>query len=253
MDRDGAPRVSVVVPTRNETAAVVALLPEIAAVGPIVHEVVVADAGSPGDTMAAARSALGSAKVVAQTRTGKGNALACGFAAATGNIVVTFDADGRADPAQIPDFVAALLAGSDVVAGSRFAAGGRGLGFTRLGRARAAVLNRVASGLFGATRTDLGFGYHAFWVDVLPTFDLPSIIGPAAWGDGAEIDTVLGCRAAAAGHRLTEVAAVERLPARGAHPRRTAADDRRVLRELLTERRRSRRPAPAEPVRLPPP
>jgi hypothetical protein len=31
--------------------------------------------------------------------------MACGFAAVTGDIVVMFDADGSADPAEIPAFV----------------------------------------------------------------------------------------------------------------------------------------------------
>ena len=52
---------------------------------------------------------------------GKGNALACGFAAATGDIIVMLDADGSTDPAEIPLFVAALLAGNDFAKGSRFA------------------------------------------------------------------------------------------------------------------------------------
>ena len=51
-------------------------------------------------------------------------ALACGFAAVTGDIVVMFDADGSADPAEIPAFVRALIAGADFAKGSRFVRGG---------------------------------------------------------------------------------------------------------------------------------
>ena len=47
--------------------------------------------------------------MVRQTRRGKGNALACGFAAATGDIIAMVDADGSADPGEIPRFVEALL------------------------------------------------------------------------------------------------------------------------------------------------
>ena len=43
--------------------------------------------------------------VIGQTRTGKGNALACGFAAATGDFIVMIDADGSNDAAEIPRFV----------------------------------------------------------------------------------------------------------------------------------------------------
>ena len=58
-----------------------------------------------------ARAAARTSRSCSQTRTGKGNALACGFAAVTGDIIVMLDADGSADPAEIPAFVAALVAG----------------------------------------------------------------------------------------------------------------------------------------------
>lgn len=58
--------------------------------------------------------------MVLQTWIGKGNALACGFAAATGDIIVMIDADGSTDPAEIPRFIAALTSGADFVKGSRF-------------------------------------------------------------------------------------------------------------------------------------
>jgi len=59
-------------------------------------------------------------RVVLQDGRGKGNALACGFAAAQGSIIVMLDADGSTDPAEIDAFVAPLLAGHDFVKGSRF-------------------------------------------------------------------------------------------------------------------------------------
>ena len=58
-------------------------------------------------------------KIISQTRRGKGNALACGFEAATGDIVVMFDADGSADPLEIPRFVEVLQSGADFAKGSR--------------------------------------------------------------------------------------------------------------------------------------
>ena len=62
--------------------------------------------------------------MIRQTRKGKGNALACGFAAAQGDIVVMLDADGSADPREIPRFVRALVEGADFAKGTRFASGG---------------------------------------------------------------------------------------------------------------------------------
>ncbi len=48
---------------------------------------------------------------------GKAAALDAGFAAATGDIVITMDADLQDDPAEIPNFIAALEDGHDVVSG----------------------------------------------------------------------------------------------------------------------------------------
>jgi hypothetical protein len=171
-------------------------------------------------------------------------------------VIVTFDADGSADPRDIPVFVAALIGGADFVTGSRYVAGAGPTGISPLRRTRLAVLNHLARLFFGAGQTDLCFGYHAFWVDLLPALELPSIAAPASpggppWGDGMEIETLLSCRAAAAGGRLAEVPSCERLPLGGRHVGRTVTDDRRVLRVLTTERRRlrqSRRPPAPEPA-----
>src|SRR3954449_12511247 len=115
------PRVSVVVPTYNEAANlphVFALLPE------DVHEVIVVDGRSTDGTIEVAKALRPDVKIVLQNRRGKGNAMACGFAAVTGDIVVMLDADGSADPREIPRFVRTLVEGADFAKGTRFAIGG---------------------------------------------------------------------------------------------------------------------------------
>ena len=89
-----SPRLSVVIPTLNEARNrpyVLARLPA------DVHEVIVVDGHSVDDTIAVARQLRPDVRVVLQTRNGKGNALACGFEAATGDIIAMIDADGSAD------------------------------------------------------------------------------------------------------------------------------------------------------------
>ena len=76
--------------------------------------------------------------------------------------------------------------------------------------------------------------------------DLPDPATPAPadgmlWGDGFEIETVLNCRVAAAGLRITEVPSVERQRIFGETNLRTFADGTRVLRTLLSEHRRADR------------
>src|SRR5213076_2340369 len=106
----GSPTVSVIVPTLNEAPN----LPHFfSRLPPDLYEVILVDGGSADGTVATARRLYPRLVVVRQTRSGKGNALACGFAASTGDILVTVDADGSTDPAELPRFVAALVAGAD--------------------------------------------------------------------------------------------------------------------------------------------
>ena len=112
-------------------------------------------------------------RIVLQDGSGKGNALACGFAAATGDIIVMLDADGSTDPAEIPRFVAALLAGRDFAKGSRFVAGRRAAPTSRACAASATGCSaRVVNVLFGTRYTDLCYGYNAFWRHCLPHIDV---------------------------------------------------------------------------------
>jgi hypothetical protein len=244
--RSPFPAVSVVVPTRNEARNLEIVLPAIAAVRPAVHEIIVVDGNSTDGTIETAQRVLPSVKIVQQTRKGKGNAMACGFTAATGDIIVMFDADGSADPGEIPAFVSALVAGADFAKGSRFTAGGGSDDITLLRKTGNAGLNGVANALFGTSYTDLCYGYNAFWADLLPALELPAIDAPAPpvgmlWGDGFEIETVLNCRIAAAGLKITEVPSIERLRVFGETNLRTFADGTRVLRTLLAEHRRADR------------
>ncbi len=255
MQRNGNPRVSVVVPTRNEARNLEVVLPAIAAVRPVVHEIIVVDGNSVDGTIETAQRVLPWVKVITQTRKGKGNAMACGFAAATGDVIVMFDADGSADPAEIPAFVRALVAGADFAKGSRFVRGGGSDDITLLRKTGNAGLNGVANALFGTSYTDLCYGYNAFWTDLLPALDLPDISLPSPsqggmlWGDGFEIETVLNCRVAAAGMKITEVPSMERERIFGQTNLRTFADGTRVLRTLAAEHRRALRKR-AERVRM---
>src|SRR5664279_1266616 len=85
------------------------------------NEAILVDGWSVDGTTQVARRCRPDIRIVRQTRKGKGNALACGFAAVTGDVVVMLDADGSADPAEITRFVGSLVAGADFAKGTRFA------------------------------------------------------------------------------------------------------------------------------------
>ena len=116
------PKVSVVIPAMNEARN----LPHVFERMPRgTYEVILVDGNSTDDTVAVAQREWPGIRVITQTRRGKGNALACGFAAATGDIIAAVDADGSADPGEIPAFVEALLKGYDFAKGTRSGDGGR--------------------------------------------------------------------------------------------------------------------------------
>jgi glycosyltransferase involved in cell wall biosynthesis len=237
--RPGEPRVSIIIPARNEARNLEVILPEL----PPVHEVVLIDGHSHDGTIETAQRVMPSIKVLTQTRKGKGNAMACGFDAATGDVLVMFDGDGSADPAEIPAFVQALVDGADFAKGSRFAAGGGSDDITQLRKLGNSALNGTTNVLFGTRFTDLCYGYNAFWRDILPVLDLPDPGLPAPadgsmlWGDGFEIESMINCRVAVAGLEIAEVPSVEKVRFFGESNLRTFVDGRRVLKTILTEKR----------------
>ncbi len=235
------PRVSVVVPTLNEERNIAHFLARL----PVqdVDEVVLVDGASTDRTVEVAQSLYPDVVVVHQTRRGKGNALACGFEAASGEIVVMLDADGSTDPAEIPRFVAALVGGADFVKGSRFSSGGDSHDITRLRRLGNRGLLLIVNMMFRTKFSDLCYGYNAFWRRVLPDLDLPStwLVGPDdgnhLWGDGFEVETMINVRAAMRGLRIAEVASIEHARLHGVSNLNAARDGYRVLRTIVRERR----------------
>jgi glycosyltransferase involved in cell wall biosynthesis len=206
------------------------------------HEVILVDGHSADDTIEIALRVRPDVKIVQQTRYGKGNALACGFAVLTGDLVVMLDADGSADPGEVPAFVAALLAGAEFAKGTRFAQGGQSHDITRFRRVGNAALNHLVNLLFQTRYTDLCYGYNAFRVHLLPVLDLPPVHTAGddlpngmLWGDGFEIETLINVRAARAGARITEVGSTEQRRLHGASNLRAIPDGIRVLRTILAE------------------
>jgi glycosyltransferase involved in cell wall biosynthesis len=227
-------RVSVVIPALNEARNLEHVF---AALPAGLHEVIVVDGHSVDGTPEIARQLLPGVRVITQTRKGKGNALACGFAAATGDIIVMIDADGSTDPAEIPRFVSALAAGADFAKGSRFAPGAGSSDITALRKLGNRALGMVVNTMFGTRFSDLCYGYNAFWARHLPVFGLiaDSPGRRPVWGDGFEIETLLNLRAAAAGLAIAEVPSFEHDRLHGTSNLKTFRDGRRVLHTILTE------------------
>ena len=218
-------RVGVVIPTLNEARNLEHVLPKIPA---WVDEIVIVDGRSTDDTVAEALRLRPDARIVLESRPGKGRALLTGFAACSCDLIVTFDADGSMDPGEIPSFVLTLLLGADFAKGSRFLQGGGTFDMGLLRRAGNRGLTGAVRLAFGARFTDLCYGYNAFWADVLPFLE-----GEAG---GFEIETHMNLRALGHGLRVVEVPSYERRRVYGVSNLRTFRDGFRVLRTILRER-----------------
>jgi glycosyltransferase involved in cell wall biosynthesis len=217
--------VSVVIPTLNEERN----LPYVLSALPRgLHEVIIVDGLSTDDTVGVARRLRPDARIVLQAGRGKGNALAAGFAACTGAIIVTLDADGSTDAAEIPRFVAALCQGADFVKGSRFAQGGASSDITRTRRWGNRALNALVNGLYGTSYTDLCYGYNAFWACCLPYMRVDC--------EGFEVETLVNVRIAKGGLVIHEVPSCERQRIHGQSNLHAVRDGTRVLRTIVRER-----------------
>jgi glycosyltransferase involved in cell wall biosynthesis len=233
------PRISVVIPTLNEARN----LPYVFKSIPFdIHEIIVVDGYSIDDTLAVVRQLRPEARIVMQTRRGKGNALACGCIAATGDIIALIDADGSNDAAEIPEFVTALLAGADFAKGTRFAKGGGSTDITKLRRLGNRMLTAVVNLLYGVRYTDLCYGFNVFWRKHLSVvgFDAdiirPTDDGYELWGDGFEIETLINMRIAAANLTVVEVPSFEHARIHGVSNLSALSDGLRVLRTILYQR-----------------
>lgn len=175
-DLSPSPRLSVVVPVKNEAPNVLPLVEEIerACAGLSPFEVIYVDDGSTDDTgrqVLSARSTRPWLRLLRhEASCGQSAAVRTGVLAARAAIVVTLDGDGQNDPAFIPQLVAALDDPSVALAAGQ-----------RVGRKDGAYKkwqSRIANGVRGrilkdGTR-DTGCGLKAFRREVylrLPYFD----------------------------------------------------------------------------------
>ena len=236
----GLPSVSVVVPALNEARNIPHVFERIPA---DVHEVILVDGYSVDETVSVARQLRPDVLVVMQTRRGKGNALACGVAAASGDVVALVDADGSADPGEIPRFVDALLSGADFAKGTRFAEGGGSSDITRLRSYGNYFLTAFFNACYSRKYSDLCYGFNVFWRRHAAVLGLDATSSSGSdgsgrlRGDGFEIETLIHVRVAKAALVVAEVPSFEYPRIHGASNLNALRDGRRVLHTILSERR----------------
>lgn len=116
--------ISIVIPVYNEQESLAILLDEIqqsAQRSGFAFEVIFVDDGSSDASWSVISELAAQHANVRGVRFrrnfGKAAALSAGFSSARGDIVMTLDADLQDDPAEIPNFLAALHSGKDVISG----------------------------------------------------------------------------------------------------------------------------------------
>ena len=217
--------VSVVIPTLNEAAN----LPHVFGRLPgRLHEVIVVDGHSTDGTVDVARQLRPDVRIVLQEGKGKGDALACGFAACTGDVIVMIDADGSTDPAEIPRFVEAVARGADFAKGSRTLPGGGSADLTPVRRLGNRMLSLVVNTLYGTKYSDLCYGYNAFRRACLEHFVVDC--------SGFEVETLINIRVAKLGLRVAEIPSYEGNRIHGTSNLHPVRDGLRILRVIVRER-----------------
>ena len=174
----------VVLPTYNEAANIEEMLQRVVTVLPSAT-ILVVDDGSPDRTadiadQCGAKIGDGRVHVLRRaTKSGLGTAYREGFRwgiEAGHDALIQMDADFQHDPASLPELIAPLAQGADMVIGSRYTAGGsipetwpwHRRQLSRWG-------NRYASGVLGLGVRDATAGFRAHRTDAIARLDLDAI------------------------------------------------------------------------------
>ena len=171
------PRISVVLPARDEAENIAPLIAGIAAaLADRRHEILVVDDGSTdgtGAVLTRLRARMPQLRVIRHARScGQSAAIRSGVLAARGALIVTLDGDGQNPPANLPALLAPFAADDGslgLVQGQRQ---GRRDSWSK--RAGSRIANAVRGALLGDGVRDSGCGLKAFPRDLylaLPYFD----------------------------------------------------------------------------------
>lgn len=200
MSGGGPLDLTIIITAANEELNIGRLLAELSAYRGWYSEILVVDS-STDRTPEICRAA--GAHVIREERAGKGVAVARGVREAATPYVIVMDADISHRPEEIPTLVERLAQGYEVVKGSRYLPGGGSEDLTSLRRFFNWIFTNLANLFFGASYTDLCYGFFGARRDVFLA------LNPVA--RGAPVDAELYLLAAENHARVCEVPSFERL------------------------------------------
>lgn len=184
------PKVSVVLPVFNESLTIGNVISDLISsldqIG-LPYEIIVVDDGSTDLTGEMAKEV--GAKVISLSRNhGKGYALRKGLTEASGNIIVTMDADGVHNSSEIKKLIDPLMNGADIVAGSRFLKEyARRRSLSLMNRIGNFLINIVVTILTNRQISDVVTSFRAYKADIVRNLELQS--------DGYEIEAEITIKA----------------------------------------------------------
>jgi dolichol-phosphate mannosyltransferase len=200
------PSVLVVVPTYQEAANIETVLWRVRRALPAAA-VLVVDDGSPDGTAELAEATgatIGNVEVLRRAaKSGLGSAYRDGFRWGLErgfDVLVEMDADLSHDPAALPDLIAGVEQGADLVLGSRYVDGGVIPRWSRRRRLLSKWGNRYTAAMLGMGVRDATSGFRAFRADMLRTLDLGAV---RADGYGFQIE--MAYEVSRRGGTITEV------------------------------------------------
>lgn len=194
-----SPTVSIVIPAFNEEATIgntIAKTLTTLEATRLSYEVIVVDDGSTDQTRTRAQHRNVTLLTNGKNQ-GKGSALKRGFTHATGAIVITIDADGSHDPADIERLLTPALNGADVVIGSRFTNGQGNHATKKLHLIGNHLINLVIRVLTGKHITDSQTGFRALKREVIREIRIAS--------KGYQVETELTVKSLKNGNQVQEV------------------------------------------------
>ncbi len=200
-------KISIVIPALDEEDSIARVLDQIPYDKLPPAEVIVVDNGSQDGTARVAASR--GARVVSEPRKGYGVATKTGLANATGDIIVTMDADGAHWPGDLPKMIEPVADGSSVAAlGIRIHSFAHGMKIRRfIGNV---MLAKIFNALYDEHLNDVQCGFRAIQRKVLGKLNLTE--------DGMQFTTELLIELKAKGIQITPVN-IQQIATRRSHLR----------------------------------